>query len=305
MMPVNKTTTKILKLSLGELGTKYASFRFVEPRIEEKIKSSMAIYGQLTPLVVMPEGGMHEIVDGLKRKRASEQLEGLDSLEVRVMETESPAGVKAAMLRLNMDRKGMGPIEEGLLLRAMVREDGLNQVGIGQMLNRHKSWVCRRIALVEQLDEEVIEHMRLGLTSATYGRELAKLPRGNQKQVLEEVETNALSSRECEKLVGSLLTKGVFDRPEIQACVAEILAQRHVREESKPEKKPGEKRVGLWSLLFQMSRRCLDVVDMLEEVSREGGLIPPGTRQKVDEAVAAAQTAITRLRHHYPEDPHG
>ena len=44
-----------------------------------------------------------------------------------------------------------------------------------------KAWVSRRISLIERLCEEVIEHIRLGLCSASIGRELARLPRGNQE----------------------------------------------------------------------------------------------------------------------------
>lgn len=35
---------------------------------------------------------------------------------------------------------------------------------LAALLGRHKSWVSRRIALVEALSEEVLEHLRLGLT---------------------------------------------------------------------------------------------------------------------------------------------
>ena len=39
-------------------------------------------------------------------------------------------------------------------MQALVREDGLSQVEAAELLGRHKSWVCRRLALLERLGDE-------------------------------------------------------------------------------------------------------------------------------------------------------
>jgi hypothetical protein len=41
---------------------------------------------------------------------------------------------------------------------------------VGALLNRHKSWVWRRLALLERLNEECREDLRLGLLSPTMAR---------------------------------------------------------------------------------------------------------------------------------------
>jgi hypothetical protein len=40
-------------------------------------------------------------------------------------------------------------LEEAWIVHALVREDGLPQVEVTDLFGRHKSWVCRRLALIE------------------------------------------------------------------------------------------------------------------------------------------------------------
>lgn len=75
------------------------------------------------------------------------------------------------------------------------------------MLGRHKSWVSRRISLIERLSEEVREDIRLGLLPASVGRELAKLPRGNQKEAAAALVKHRFSTREAVKLIAYLLSR--------------------------------------------------------------------------------------------------
>ncbi len=53
-----------------------------------------------------------------------------------------------------------------------------------QLLNKHKSWVCRRLALLERLGPEAQAELRLGLMSPGLARQLTRLPTGNQAAVL-------------------------------------------------------------------------------------------------------------------------
>jgi len=68
-----------------------------------------------------------------------------------------------------------------MILQSLHRDDGLSQIEIATLLGRDKSWVSRRISLIERLADEVRRHLELGLISASVGRELARLPRGNQR----------------------------------------------------------------------------------------------------------------------------
>jgi hypothetical protein len=99
-------------------------------------------------------------------------------------------------------------------------------VEISKLLNRHKSWVSRRISLISRLDEEVINHIKLDLISISIGRELMRLPRGNQEKVMNIVINQNLSCIETNKLVDDLLTCKDLNNDHIKQCINEIIANR-------------------------------------------------------------------------------
>ena len=100
-------------------------------------------------------------------------------------------------------------------------------------MDHHKSWVCRRLALVEKLDPALREDVRLGLLSASVVRELVRLPRGNQARVARAIREHDLSSRQAGRLVRLLLT---LDPQAQEAALADPLAYSldHLEIEDEP-----------------------------------------------------------------------
>lgn len=90
----------------------------------------------------------------------------------------------------------------------MIHEDGLSQVAVASLLGRHKSWVCRRLALLEKLCDEARHDLSVGLLSPTAARQLVRLPRGNQAAALQTARDNKLSSRELQTVADLLLAAG-------------------------------------------------------------------------------------------------
>jgi ParB/RepB/Spo0J family partition protein len=167
-----------LDIPIDQIGESFGRFRLLSPRHEAAMERSLGRFGQLTPVVVSPaKNDRYEMVDGFKRLRACRKL-GSQSLKARVLEGHGRV-LKAAMIQLNRKSGHLGDVEEAMIVASLYRDDGLTQVEIAPLLGRDKSWVSRRIALIERLSEEVLEHLRLGLISPTHGRELSRLPRGN------------------------------------------------------------------------------------------------------------------------------
>jgi ParB/RepB/Spo0J family partition protein len=192
-----------ITLFLGEIGERYGDLRIVQPAADHAMQRSMQRYGQLTPVVVGREGGRYEMVDGFKRLRAGRRL-CCESLKARVM----PGGrraMKAAMIHLNSRARAIADIESAMVIRSLHREDHLSQVEIAALLDRHKSFVCRRLKLVEKLSAEVLEHLKLGLINISTGRELARLPAGNQDQALATILKYRLTGGESAELASLLL----------------------------------------------------------------------------------------------------
>ena len=89
-------------------------------------------------------------------------------------------------------------------MHALVREDGLTQVQAAELLGQHKSWVCRRLAVLERLADEAKAELRLGLLAPSLARQLTRLPMGNQAQVLAVVRREALTVEEARGVVDLL-----------------------------------------------------------------------------------------------------
>jgi len=215
----------VIEAAVSEIGERFGVMRLADPGSKALIVKSIEKYGQLSPVVVGPlENGQYELVDGFKRLYACREL-GRDVLRARVLRA-GPRGLKAAVIQLNWAHKSIGDLEEALVLQSLYREDGLRQDEIGVLLGRHKSWVSRRISLIERLCEEVIEHIRLGLLGASIGRELARLPRGNQEAALATILKYRFNYREAARLVGLLLSRPRWDQEAILRFPAQILEDR-------------------------------------------------------------------------------
>ena len=142
------------------------------------------------------------MLDGFKRRAAAARL-GWSTLSVRLLEVDE-RDAKAAIHGLNSVCSRPNELEEAWLVQALVREDGLTQVEAAQLLNKHKSWVCRRLALLERLGAEAQAELRLGLLSVGLARQLTRLPTGNQASVLSATRRESLTTVEVQGVIDLL-----------------------------------------------------------------------------------------------------
>lgn len=195
-----------MSMPITRIGERFAPLRIANPVAEQAMLRSMVKYGQQTPVVVCRiADGNPELLDGFKRLRVGRQL-GIKELTVRTLDVGLRA-CKAAMLLLNRVGRPITSMEEALVVHSLCHEDGLNQVEIATLLNCHKSWVCRRLALIERLCDEAQESIRLGLLPASIGAELSRLQRCNQEHLLAVIRTQKLTWRETREVVAALSSK--------------------------------------------------------------------------------------------------
>ncbi|WP_172684223.1 ParB/RepB/Spo0J family partition protein [Desulfosarcina cetonica] len=207
------------------IGERYADLRIIQPVAENAMERSMQNYGQLTPVVVGQMDDRYEMVDGFKRLRAGRKL-GYEGLQARVMPGGQRA-MKAAIIYLNTKARTLADIESALVIRSLYREDHLSQIEIATLLNRHKSYVCRRLALAEKLGDDVMDHLKLGLINITIGRELSRLPAGNQAKALTTVLKYGFTGSETAQLVRLLLKEPGWNHEVILGFPEKILSDRH------------------------------------------------------------------------------
>src|SRR5664279_2537133 len=154
-----------------------------------------AVAGALWAVVVCWRQDRYELIDGFKRLGAARGLAQIPRLSARLMEADERQA-KAAIYGLNRAGGRTRELEEAWIIQALVREDGLSQVEVAELLGRHKSWVCRRLALIERLGPKAKDELRVGLLTPTAARQIVRLPQGNQTEVLEAIRRQALSSAE-------------------------------------------------------------------------------------------------------------
>lgn len=185
------------------LGQRYRRYRLADPPAERAMAGSLRRWGQLSPLVACVRGSELELLDGFKRLAAARQIAGLATLSVRVLEVDERTA-KAAILGLNRGQNATRELEEAWVVQALVRDDGLSQVEVAHLLGQHKSWVCRRLALLERLSVAVKEDLRLGLLGPALARQLTRLPAGNQEAVLALTRREALTAQEVSGVIDLL-----------------------------------------------------------------------------------------------------
>lgn len=202
---------EVRPLPLERLDERLQRYRLTQPKLQQNMARSLERYGQLSPIVICVQAGECVLIDGFKRLGAARTLKGLTSLVARRLEVDEQ-GAKAAIYNLN--RLGQRPLEleESWIVQALVREDGLSQVEAAQLLGRHKSWVNRRLAVLERLCDAAREELRLGLLTPALARQLTRLPRGNQSDALQTAREASLTSRELSGVVDLLLASSTQEQ---------------------------------------------------------------------------------------------
>jgi ParB-like chromosome segregation protein Spo0J len=191
---------QLLELKPEEIGEHYGRYRLHVPEAERIMAKSLERYGQLSPIVVCRREDRYELVDGFKRLGAARHLTQFEHLSARLLEADERT-VKAAIYGLNRASGRTRELEEAWIIHALVREDGMSQVEVAELLGRHKSWVCRRLALIERLGTKAREELRVGLLTPTAARQIVRLPQGNQVEVLDAVRRESLSGAELAGVV--------------------------------------------------------------------------------------------------------
>jgi hypothetical protein len=214
---MHEPATALHTVDLASLGERLSALRLCDAAALTAVRRSLEQHGQLTALTVFGSHDQLEVLDGFKRARAARTL-GWPTLLARV-DTVNSVEAKLRLCTLH-DRRGLTALEEGWLVRSLYRDDGLSLPEIARRMVRHRSWVWRRLMLVEVLDTTVQADVRLGLLAARAAVAVSRLPRGNQQAASAVVMRRGLTVRQTELLVDEVLAVAEPDR------AAALLARR-------------------------------------------------------------------------------
>ena len=168
-----------------------------------QVEKSMRLHGQLQPVVARVHDGGYQLIDGFKRYYASETLL-METLQCRLLDIEL-SQAKVLLLSYNRPHQSMEAYEEALVLQDLQESHSLDQRSLAELTGYSRSWVSRRLSLIEKMDESVGSQIMMGVLTSSHARALTKLPRGNQAKVARAISNFGLTSRQSETLADAFL----------------------------------------------------------------------------------------------------
>lgn len=151
--------TAAIELDLHRLELRFASMRIVDALAVQRLADSIEACGQRVACIAAgdPTGTRLVLIDGYRRVGALRRL-GRDT--ARVACWQCTVGRALSQLLASAGSRAFTPIEEAMLLRELIDAHGLTQREAARDCARDVSWVQRRLMLLGELPEEVLQAVR-------------------------------------------------------------------------------------------------------------------------------------------------
>lgn len=191
------------RLELMQLSLRYASLRVADSGHRARLLASISQHGQQTPVSVVSAGEpeRYVLIDGYARVSVLRQLASdvVDAVMLDLGEAD------ALLLSHRLDgQRRRSALEEGWLLAELMQQHGLSLEALATRLDRSRSWVSRRLALVSVLPPSVQDRVRRARLSAYVATKyLVPLARANAEhceQLVSNLGDHRPSTREMHRL---------------------------------------------------------------------------------------------------------
>jgi ParB/RepB/Spo0J family partition protein len=300
--PVNPI---IKEIPLPEFDLSLSGMRIMNMSRILQVEKSMRLHGQLQPVVARAHKGIYQIIDGFKRVYAAEDLM-MESLQCRLLDIDLPQA-KVLLLSYNRSHQSMEALEEAMVLQDLRKTHSLNQCNLAQLTGYSRSWVSRRLALIDKMDEGISSDIMMGVITSSHARALTRLPHGNQEEVARAIASYRLSSRQSDTLVEAFLKAKNKDRQRYILAYPEQILRN---DQSDQEEEPYDERLSSYGNdLMQGAEHLIRAVkvmltrlddqrtSMLNETEKV--IITPCFKKASDYAKKLTET-ITHLQIHKP-----
>jgi ParB family transcriptional regulator, chromosome partitioning protein len=193
-----RTPTRVqvdgVEVDLHQLELRHRDLRIHDGEQRRRLIGSVAEIGQQVPVVVIRDADRLVLIDGYLRVEALRRLHRDTAIATTWPVTETEALVHHRQLA-----GGKSTALEDAWLLARLREHGLTLDQLAHRLCRSKSWVSRRLGLLEVLVASAQDSVRAGTVPAHAAMKyLVPLARANQRQ--------------CAQLIAGLGDTRVSDR---------------------------------------------------------------------------------------------
>jgi ParB/RepB/Spo0J family partition protein len=199
---VAREAEAVVELELHRLAMRYERLRKRHPSQERTLVGSLAELGQQCPVVVVGAevADGYVLIDGYKRVRALKRL----ARDTVLITCWAMSELEALLLERSLRCASEDAFDQAWLLAELAGRFGLSIEELAARFARSKSWVSRRLALIQTLPPAVQEQVRCGQLAAHAAMKyLVPLARANAETAAKFASAIAplkLTSRE----VGSL-----------------------------------------------------------------------------------------------------
>jgi ParB/RepB/Spo0J family partition protein len=173
---------QIKEVDFHLLDLRYRHIRIQNAKTLVALQNSILAYGQIVPALAIAEKDGYILIDGYMRLTALKGC-GHDCIKIQIMN----AGESEALFTLlakNNDRK-LEIIEQAGLIQELYNRFSYSFPEIATHLGRDKSWVKRRLDLIDSLPEEILQPVMAGkISSWAASRILVPLARANEQDCL-------------------------------------------------------------------------------------------------------------------------
>jgi len=169
----------------------------------DDLKSSIAEYGVLVPIIVRRRGENFELVAGERRWRACAGLQR-PTIPAIVRESDDRDSLEVAIIE-NLQRENLNPIEESAGFASLMDEYGFTQEDLAQRLGRSRPAIANALRLLA-LPDAIKAMLVDGRLTAGHGRALLAAPAHDRLRLAERAAREGISVRTLEKLSGAVKT---------------------------------------------------------------------------------------------------
>ncbi|MBM7615580.1 ParB/RepB/Spo0J family partition protein [Alkaliphilus hydrothermalis] len=164
-----------------------------------ELAQSIKNHGFIQPIIVMKEEKGYMIIAGERRWRAAKELQ-LQEIPCIVKQYEDHRILEIALVE-NLQREDLNVIEEALAYQQILKDYSITQEQLSEAIGKSRPYIANSIRLLN-LDERVIEMIRLGQISSGHGRVLLRLDNlENQYKVAQQILEHQLNVRQLEELI--------------------------------------------------------------------------------------------------------
>lgn len=168
----------IESIEIAHLHLRYDHTRIRQTAAVLRMADSLQRYGQRMPVLVVADHSFgHVLIDGYLRVNALRRM-GQDLVTARLWpQAESDALV---YMMVHMQGRTWEVYEQAAIIKELHLAHRISRRRIAQLLGKDKSWVSRRLLLLQTLDDEMIDLIRDGtLSSWSAQRILTPMARAN------------------------------------------------------------------------------------------------------------------------------